>query len=317
MTSNLLFDHSLTKSKQPSRTAGILPVSTMPERRNDSPQRQNNLPISRVKPGDIWQLGKHRLLCGDCTDKRQIEQLLQGKRPTLTITSPPYNIGSKTGFPNDRARGSSKYLHHSDALPHAEYLRLLENFTENVLSVSGIVIVNVQMLARNKIAVIEYLHRFRHDFIDLIIWDKGRAQPAMTKNVLNSRFELLLFFTAKRSKGITPRTIHTADFHGTVSNVYTAPPQSSNRYFALHAATFPLHLPLWLMNSFDANSGSVFDPFLGTGTTLMAAEQTGKLCFGMEIDPLYCDIAISRWEVMTGLSAIRNASIKEGQHSFL
>ncbi len=161
------------------------------------------------------------------------------------------------------------------------------------------------MLARNKIALIEYLHRFRHDFIDLIIWDKGRAQPAMTKNVLNSRFEFLLFFTAKRSKGITPRTIHTADFHGTVSNVYTASPQSNNRYFALHAATFPQHLPLWLMTTFDATGGSVFDPFLGTGTTLIAAEQIGKSCFGMEIDPLYCDIAINRWEAFSGQQAVR------------
>ena len=216
MTSNFLFNRSQIVSKMPLHVAINLPISTLSERERSRPQIPNDLPVSRVHPGDIWQLGKHRLLCGDCTDKLQVERLLQGERPTLTITSPPYNIGGRTGFPNDRARGVSKYLHHSDALPHADYLNLLETFSENALAVSNVVIVNIQMLARNKIAIIEYLNRFRHDFIDLIIWDKGRAQPAMTKNVLNSRFELLLFFTAKRSKGITPRTIHTADFHGTI-----------------------------------------------------------------------------------------------------
>ena len=315
MTSNLLLNHSQIVSKMPLQAVVDLPISTLPERKRSRPQTPNDLPVSRVQPGDIWQLGKHRLLCGDCTDKRQVERLLQGERPTLTLTSPPYNIGSKTGFPNDRVRGASKYLHHSDALPVADYLNLLETFTENALAVSSVVIVNIQMLARNKIAVIEYLNRFRHDFIDLIIWDKGRAQPAMTKNVLNSRFELLLFFTAKRSKGITPRTIHTADFHGTISNVYTAPPQSNNRYFALHAATFPLHLPLWLMNTFDAVDGSIFDPFLGTGTTLMAAEQLGRSCFGIEIDPIYCETILARWEGATSRKAVRMASAAERQSS--
>ena len=271
------------------------------------PKQTTEFTGSRVQPGDIWQLGKHRLLCGDCTDKRQVERLLQGERPTLTITSPPYNIGGRMGLPNDHRREVSKYLHHTDALPHADYLRLLETFTENALCVSEVVIVNVQMLAPNKIALIEYWHRFRHDFMDVIVWDKGRAQPAFTKNVLNSRFEWLLFFTAKRSKGITPRTMRTANFHGTISNVYAAPPQSSNRYFALHAATFPLHLPLWLMTNFDAKGGNVFDPFLGTGTTLMAAEQLGRVCFGMEIDPVYCETILSRWEEATGRRAVRIA----------
>ena len=148
--------------------------------------------------------------------------------------------------------GRSKYLNHSDALSSAEYGALLRDVTENALAVSDIAVVNVQMLAGNKVALVEYLHHFRNDLIDVAIWDKGRAQPVMARNVLNCRFEFLLFLTRRRSKGRTPRTIFTADFRGTVSNVYQGTPQQHNPYFALHAATFPLHLPLWLMQTFDS-----------------------------------------------------------------
>lgn len=76
-------------------------------------------------------------------------------------------------------------------------------------------------------------------------------------------------------------------------------------YYALHAATFPLHLPLWLMQTFDTAAGAVFDPFVGTGTTLMAAEQLGRTCYGMEIEAAYCNIVVQRWEQQTGRKATR------------
>jgi DNA modification methylase len=221
-----------------------------------------------------------------------------GERARLTITSPPYNIGTSR-FPSSR-HGASKYLHNADALPASEYLRLLVSATENALAVSDIVVVNLQLLAANKVTILEYLHHFRSRFIDVAVWDKLTAQPVMARNVLNSRYELLLFFTNRTSKGRTPRTIFTADFRGTVANVYQGPAQRHNPYFRLHAATFPLHLPRWLMQTFDADTSLVFDPFLGTGTTLLAAEETGRRCVGMEINPVYADIILHRYEMATG-----------------
>ena len=255
---------------------------------------------ARVKPGDLWQLGRHRLLCGDSRDTPQVARLMAGERARLTITSPPYNIGGGRGMFAAHNLGRSKYLHHTDNLSPADYGALLREVTENALAVSDIAILNVQMLAGNKVALVEYLHHFREDLIDIAIWDKGRAQPVMARNVLNGRFEFLLFLTRRRSKGKTPRTLFTADFRGTVSNVYQGPPQQNNLYHALHAATFPLHLPLWLMQTFDSAGGAVFDPFLGTGTTLMACDQSGRTCYGMEIEPAYCDIILYRWEANTG-----------------
>ena len=254
---------------------------------------------ARVNSGDLWQLGRHLLLCGDSRDTVHVARLMAGERARLTVTSPPYNIGGGRGMFAAHNLGRSKYLHHSDNLSPADYGALLREVTENALAVSDIAILNVQMLAGNKVALVEYLHHFRNDLIDIAVWDKGRAQPVMARNVLNSRFEFLLFLTRRRSKGLTPRTLFTADFRGTVSNVYAAPPQQHNPYHALHAATFPIHLPLWLMQTFDSAEGAVFDPFLGTGTTLMACEQVGRTCYGMEIEPDYCDLVLTRWEQQT------------------
>lgn len=261
--------------------------------------------VRRVHSGDLWQLGEHRLLCGNGTDPEQVDRLFAGERAHLTITSPPYNIGGHSTLLAGDPGKTSKYLHTTDALPPTDYLRLLTECTNNALAHSDIVIVDVQMLAGNKVTLVEWLHHFRHDLIDVAIWDKGHAQPAMARNVLNTRFEYLWFLTRRRSKGRTSRTLFTADFRGTMSNVYNAPPRKGNPYYAVHAATFPLHLPLWLLQSFDSEKGAVFDPFLGTGTTLIAAQRLGRQCYGIEIEPAYCDIVVKRWEQEAGTTAQR------------
>jgi DNA modification methylase len=175
----------------------------------------------------------------------------------------------------------------------------------NALSVSPYAIVDIQMLANNKVAVIEWLHIMREHFADVAIWDKAVAQPAMPKNVMNAQFEFLLFFSAKTNP---TRAITTASFRGTIRNLYRNLQQRRNRYFRVHAATFPLHLPTWLMTTFDASgSGIIFDPFCGTGTTLIACEESGRTCYCMEKVPEYCRIIIDRWQEQTSGKAERIA----------
>ena len=258
----------------------------------------------RVRPGDLWQLGRHRLLCGDSTDPGHVAFLMQGERATLTVTSPPYNLGHSASITR-KDYGGSRYVGRNDALPQAEYLRLLCAATENALAASEVVIVDLQMLSGNKVAFLEYMHRFRHDVIDVAVWDKLSAPPAMARNVMDSRFDWLIFLTAQRTGGRTTRAVPTAGFRGTVANVYRGIPQRQNPYFRQHAATFPMHLPLWLMETFDGRHGAVFDPFLGTGTTLMAADRTERRCFGLEIEPAYCDMCLFRHEAQTGIPARR------------
>ena len=181
----------------------------------------------RVRSGDLWQLRSHRLLCGDCTEANAVLRLMQGERARLTITSPPYNLGKNARLAYTPT--PSKYAGHSDHLSPANWLTLLTRSVNNALAISDIVIVDVQMLAGNKVALLEWLYGFREQVIDVVIWDKGCGAPAQAHNVLTSRFEFLWFLTSRRSKGKTPRTLFTADFRGTVSNVYAAPPRRGQR----------------------------------------------------------------------------------------
>ena len=262
-------------------------------------------PITKL--GDLWLLGEHRLLCGDSTVVETWERLMLGERAVLCFTSPPYNAGHSPAAPGS-AREYNKYIGHDDSLEVGDYLNLLNGFTEIALSHCELVAVNIQQVAGNKVALIEYVHGFRKHLVDTAVWVKSAqlpalGQPAMGRNILNSAFEFVFLFSPEE---LPKRAIPTADFRGTLSNVYAAPSAGgSNEYSEIHAATFPKHLPTWAMSNLDARRGITVDPFLGTGTTLIAAEELGRCCYGIELDPRYCDVIVRRWEAVTGKTAVR------------
>ena len=275
--------------------AGELPTGEDP-----GPTEPPVEPVTR--PGDLWVLGPHRLLCGDATQAGGYERLLGGRRAGVCITSPPYNVGGNT-IPNGLGGGTKKYAGDDDLKDADAYLSLLSAFTTEVLARCDLLALNIQPLAGNKLALIDFLAAFRDRYADMAVWDKQNAQPAMAAGVMNSQFELILFLSGVETN--PTRRFPRAVFHGTVSNVYTAPPQRDNAFAGQHAATFPLHLPRWVLAEFAPGDDPVLDPFLGTGTTLIAADQAGRPCVGIEIDPAYCDVAIRRWLRFSGGDAIR------------
>jgi len=120
-----------------------------------------------------------------------------------------------------------------------------------------------------------------------------------------SRFEWMIIFAANDGAS---RSVPLSSWRGTVQSVYAAPPQRGNEFSEVHAATMPLHVPAWVMQTLCDQSRSVYEPFCGTGTTLIAAEQLGRKCYGMEISPQYCDVIVKRWETYTGKTATREAA---------
>lgn len=250
----------------------------------------------KSKRGEIYQLGDHRIMCGDSTNSEDIMKLCNSKC-TIGFTSPPYNLGKNSKVTNPDEE--SKYIEYNDDNP--EYLKLLINFTDWALRLNQFVFVNIQQLSGNKIQFIEYLYHFKNNFVDSIIWDKKSSAPALAKNVLNSEFEFILIFSPKNNP---PRTINTRPFHGTIQNIYHAPLNSHNEFADIHRAVFPLHLPQFIINNFSKKNDIILDSFLGTGTTLIAAEHSNRICFGMELDPAYIDVVIERWENFTGKKAI-------------
>ena len=256
-------------------------------------------PITKL--GDIWILGNHRLMCGDSTSIDSIEKLMNGLNADFCFTSPPYNAGTSERLSGNTHTTDNKYGMYKDDKDQSEYLNLLNEFCSSWLLFCNCVCVNIQQLAGNKIAFINWIYNQKDRFVDVAIWDKGHGAPQMAKNVMSNRFEFLIFL----SKEIMPsRAIPCSNFQGTVQNVYSAPPQRSNEFSNVHAATFPVHLPLWAIETFTKPNSIISDAFGGTGTTLIDCEKTGRKARLMELDPKYCDVIVKRWEDFTGKKAV-------------
>jgi len=250
-------------------------------------------PITKL--GDIWQLGNHRLICGDSTDIAVIDNLMNGVKADIAFASPPYNAGTTA---TETAMGkTTKYNGNDDNKTDSEYKNFLNKYLHCALSVSEYVFMNVQSIANNKIALIDVLSDNKEIYADTIIWDKQHGQPAMANNVLNSVFEYIHIFSKKAN-----RAIGTIDFRGTIDNILHLPPQRHNEYLDIHNATFSVEFASWFISRFAKET--VLDSFGGTGTTLIACEQLGRKCYMCELDPHYCDVIIQRWENFTGKKAV-------------
>ena len=249
-------------------------------------------PIAKL--GDIWQLGNHRLICGDSTDVNVIDRLMDGEKADIAFTSPPYNAGTTA---TESVTGkTTKYNGNDDNKTEEEYRDFLNSYLYCALSVSEYVFMNVQSIAGNKIALIDVLADNKDVYADTIIWDKQNAQPAMANNVLNSVYEYIHIFSHKAN-----RAIGTIDFRGTIDNVLHLPPQRKNEYADIHNATFSVEFASWFVRRFAKES--VLDSFGGTGTTLIACEQLNRKCYMAELDPRYVSVIIQRYINFKGSDA--------------
>lgn len=226
-------------------------------------------------------------MCGDSTDKASVELLMDGVKADISFTSPPYNAG-KTPT-EDKMGKTSKYANDSDDKTDEQYFELLDKFTELAMQNSEYTFVNIQMLSGNKLALIDYLSANRNNLADILIWDKLTSQPAMAENVLNSQFEFVLVFSDNAN-----RHIGTQKFRGTQSNVVSISKQTKNEVKD-HNATYPVEFAAHFVNAFSSKNSVTLDLFLGSGSTLIACEQTDRTCYGMELDPKYVDVIRKRY----------------------
>lgn len=197
----------------------------------------------KAKLGDVYQLGDHRLICGDCNDISIIERLMSGERADIAFTSPPYNAGTTA---TEAAMGKkTKYDGNNDDKGEKEYITFINEYLRCALEHSEYVFCNVQSIANNKTALIDILYSNKECYADTIIWDKQNGQPAMAHNVLNSVFEYVHVFSHKAN-----RAIGTIDFRGTIDNILHLPPQRHNDFAQIHNATFSVEFASWFISRF-------------------------------------------------------------------
>jgi DNA modification methylase len=251
-----------------------------------------------ISPANVS--GGHRLLCGDSTSGDDLAYLMSGEIADIVFSSPPYNAGDNS-LGGNKNMTEQKYANDSDNKTQQEYLSFLIAVIKNVQKHSQYQFINIQQLSGNKIAVIDMLYALREHFCDVAIWHKGGGQPAMCESVMNSRFEYIFIFATQLNP---TRQIKTNTFRD-ISNVFELNPSGKNEFSDVHAAVFPVAFAEHFISMGTRTGACVLEPFCGSGTTIIAAHKLGRRCMAIEIDPLYVDICIQRWEEFTGKKAMQ------------
>lgn len=260
---------------------GFEPMNPAGDLDDDEPLSfdEDKTPITKL--GDIWQLGNHRLLCGDSTDVKTIDKLMNKSKADLVFTDPPYGMDLDTDY-TKMGSGGKKYdaVISDNKLFNAEFILTYFSYCKEIFLWGADYYV-------------ETLNRKYPNLGSWIIWDKYSDEQR--KGLLDGRFGSA--FETCWSK--TPHKRELARV--LVTTNYTARGDETR----VHPTQKPVALAKWFLDRWGKDSKIIVDLFLGSGSTLMACEQLNKSCYGIELDPKYCDVIIERWERLTGLTATR------------
>lgn len=238
---------------------------------------------------------------GDCLE---VMSELQDGLCGLTVTSPPYNMRTRirNGEYTTReqtAHFCKKYAHFGDDLPIDAYYEFHKNALREMMRVSGTVFWNIQIVTGSKEAVFRIIGDFAKSIKDVIVWDKGHGQPAMHKSVINRATELFLVFEKDASSG---RAFSKSFFErGEMPDIWRMG-GGENRNG--HGATFPKKLAQKAILGWSSLDDVILDPFMGTGTTLIAARDSSRRAIGIEISEEYCEMSAKRLSQMSLLTLL-------------
>ena len=243
---------------------------------------------SKVKRGDIWQLGEHRVMCGDSTSSDDVAKLMNGEKADMVLTDPPYNISYKSGTWSKKRKQEMKEIK-NDNLNEIDFVE----FLSSVFSLLHIYSKDTDKYIFNDW---KCFHLFREACIkadykikNLIVWNKEYQTQALNK--FANAHEFIIFLGDNKYPLLD-------------INVWNC----KREFIKDHPTPKPIPL-LEKAISYSSNKKElVLDMFLGSGSTLIAAEKLKRKCYGMELDEKYCDVIIERWEQFTGLKAIKNGT---------
>jgi DNA modification methylase len=255
--------------------------------------------------GDLWHLGRHRLYCGSALDEQAYLALLQGEKAAACFTDPPYNVKI-----DGHVSGLGRVTHREFAMAAGEMSEqeFTEFLTSTLTSICSHIVPGALIYAcmdwRHMTEMLAAGSARACELLNLCIWAKSNGGMG---SLYRSRHELVFVF--KNGREAHQNNIQLGRFGRNRTNVWNyAGANGFNRRgtlaaSALHPTVKPISLVADAILDSTKRDGIVLDPFLGSGTTLLAAERTGRRCCGTEIDPLYVDTIIARWQSMTGLKA--------------
>ena len=291
-------------------------------------------PVNPVtRPGDVWLIGKHRLICGDCRDANVIRKLFEEARANVAITSPPY--ASQREY--DKSSGFTPIPPET----YVEWYRSVAAGIEAVLAPDGSYFLNIKEHAEDgerslyvKDLVLAHKRAWAWRFVDEFCWRKtDNGVPGGWNNRFKNAWEPVFHFCKQQEIKFRPAAVSHASDDCIVyspdnpksrsgsgllgcgegreaaratglarpSNVVECKTESSQ---GSHSAPFPRALVEFFLKAFTDAGDVVYDPFMGSGTTMAAAHVLSRAAYGCEISPAYCDVIVRRLMALTGEDAI-------------
>ena len=262
-------------------------------------------PITKL--GDIWQLGRHRLMCGDSTDKATVEFLMDGKKADMVFTDPPYGYN----YQSNMREKTSKF----DMIENDD--KILDFFPCIQSVCDGWVYICTTWKTADK--WIELFKQY-YDLTNVIIWDKGGGGIGDLFHTFSTDYEMILvcnngheikgkrygsvwnFTNQEITKMEKEELLNIVLEQKKFYSIWQEKKDNPNEY--VHPTQKPVSLSARAIRSSTDIGDNVVDLFGGSGSTVMACEQTGRSCYTMELDPKYCDVIIKRWEKFTGEKAV-------------
>jgi DNA modification methylase len=279
-------------------------------------QEESHLPglkpaISQI--GDTWLMDKHRLHCGDALDAASYARLMRGEAATMAFSDPPYNV-SVSSHARARSRiAFDEFAMASGEMTERQYRRFLERALENMAGVCADgAIVDIFIDWRHLRQLLEAGDAVFSELKNLVCWVKTNAGQG---SFYRSQHELIAIF--KKGKGPHLNSFELGQHGRSRSNVWTY--AGVNTFKAgrqaeldAHPTVKPTRLVADAMLDCSRRGSIVLDPFMGSGTTIIAGETVGRRVYGLELDPRYVDVAVRRWQEYTG----RDASLESSGQTF-
>jgi DNA modification methylase len=275
---------------------------------SDSPTEDIVPPVPEnpiTRPGDLWLCGRHRVLCGDSTNPEAVTRLLGGRKPLLMITDPPYGIeldsewrdraglnscgSAEASYMKHRTEGHTKTTISGDT--RADWSEAFEL----VPSIQVAYVWHASLFTRE---VLDGLLRIGFLYPQQIIWNKGRV--VLTRTHYWYQHEPCWYVRRKNAPWFGEA--------GKCSTIWDSPSPKfimggSHEEKFDHPTQKPVELMRRPMLNHTKRGELVYEPFLGSGTTLAAAELTERDCYGLELDPKYADVVVQRWQISSGKEA--------------
>ncbi|MBR1249301.1 DNA modification methylase [Bradyrhizobium sp. AUGA SZCCT0169] len=257
--------------------------------------------VAVSKPGDIFQLGSHRVGCGDARDQGLVDLLREGRQASVCITDPPFNLKfSGFGFGKSRHRHGD-FVEASGEMSELEFYALIHDALQVMRSSSSpSALIFTIMDWRHFLELTAAGKQLGLALLNVCVWVKPNGGLG---GLYRSQHELVAVF--KAGSGPHRNNVELGKFGRNRSNVWEyAVPSVQDALLGSHPTVKPVAMLADILRDCTKRGDLVIDTFLGSGSTLIAAEETGRACVGTELDPYYLDVVIRRWQSITGREAV-------------